>query len=417
MCLLPNNIDEETYPAMAASGSTRRRFEELDSLRGLAAVAVVFHHFLYLLPAICDEQRLPQFWLITYTPLHIFWAGREAVLFFFLLSGFVLSLPFLDHRVPLAPFLVKRVFRIYMPYLAAVFTAFAASTAFSRGGIPELSAWVNRAWMEPVTLRAAVQHFFLIGSFDNMQFDPVLWSLVHEMRISIMFPALMLLVMRKNWVTALSVGLVVSAIAHLISGHTTFMERTDYVDTFKFVYLFIVGAVLAQHRWRIVEYYSRLSRPVKYFLVIIATVFYTYKYSVLPDVGILHKYYFNDLMVTVGIVIFILTGLAATSASRLLTARPLVYTGKISYSIYLFHAILLFTWTNLLYGVVPLWAIMLLTFVTTFPLSALAYRYVEEPSISLGRRAASRLSASKTGNTKALPVHDVPQEGLTDQAA
>ena len=388
---------------MTVNSSRQRRFEELDSLRGLAAVAVIFHHFLYLLPAICDEQRAPQFLLITYTPLHTFWAGREAVLFFFLLSGFVLSLPFQERRVPYTPFIIKRVFRIYMPYLAAVCVAFAARTAFSREGLPELSAWANRAWIEPVTLSAAVQHLLLIGSFDNMQFDPVLWSLVHEMRISIIFPALMLLVTRTWWGTSLCIGLIVSAIAHLVSGHTSFLERTDYVETFKYVYLFVIGALMARHRQPILERYSRLGRPANYCLLTAATVFYTYKYSVLPDVEVLHKHYFDDLMVTVGIAIFILTALAATSASRLLTARPLVFTGKISYSIYLFHAILPFAWTNLLFGKVPLWTILPLTLVSTFLVSALMYKAVEEPSISIGRSLAAPASISRKARKAESP--------------
>lgn len=110
-----------------------------------------------------------------------------------------------------------------------------------------------------------------------------------------------------------------------------------------------------------------------------------------PDARILHIAYFDDLMITAGVCIFIMTGLATKSASKLLTARPVVYTGRISYSIYLFHGILLLTFTNLLYGLVPLWAVLILTLVSTFVVSALSFKYLEVPSISIGRKLAARL--------------------------
>ncbi len=371
----------------------QRRFEELDSLRGIAAVAVIFHHYLYLLPPICDQQRLPEFELITHTPLHIFWAGREAVLFFFVLSGFVLSLPFQDRKVPYGQFIAKRICRIYIPYLAAVCLAFGARHVFARGGIPELSSWFNSTWTDPITMRAAAEHFLLIGYFNNMQFDPVLWSLVHEMRISIIFPALMLMVTRAKWQTALAAGFVISGAAHFFTGHFHAfpIPEQDYIMTLHFIIMFVVGALMARHRWLLMERYARLAKPVKVALALLASVLYTYKWSVLPDVKLLHIYYFDDLMTTAGVCIFILTGLAAPSASRMLTAKPLVFTGRISYSIYLLHAILLLTFVNVLYGVAPLWTILPMTLVSTFGLSALMYKMVEEPSINVGRKLAASL--------------------------
>ena len=48
-------------------------------------------------------------------------AGREAVVFFFVLSGFVLSVPYAGPRAPrYGKFLAKRMCRIYPPFAAAV---------------------------------------------------------------------------------------------------------------------------------------------------------------------------------------------------------------------------------------------------------------------------------------------------------
>ena len=66
------------------------RFRSLDSLRGLAALAVVFHHCLLTLPAsaFCRGEIA---WWFAVTPLRLLIDGPGAVLLFFVLSGFVLA--------------------------------------------------------------------------------------------------------------------------------------------------------------------------------------------------------------------------------------------------------------------------------------------------------------------------------------
>jgi peptidoglycan/LPS O-acetylase OafA/YrhL len=124
-----------------------KRLEQLDSLRGIAAFTVLVGHFLLLFPAfwIATTTFSKQNWfiyLITFTPLHIFWCGTEAVVFFFVLSGFVLALPFFDSTktVSYTFFLIKRIFRLYPPYLSAVILAVLVNVfLFRRGGCSGLS--------------------------------------------------------------------------------------------------------------------------------------------------------------------------------------------------------------------------------------------------------------------------------------
>jgi peptidoglycan/LPS O-acetylase OafA/YrhL len=76
-----------------------RRFGELDSLRGLAALSVLIGHCLVVFPHLSGSYP-GQGWelwawnTLRSTPLSVVWAGNEAVILFFILSGFVLSLPF-----------------------------------------------------------------------------------------------------------------------------------------------------------------------------------------------------------------------------------------------------------------------------------------------------------------------------------
>jgi len=67
----------------------------LDSVRGLASVAVVLHHaFLVLEPDYLWPSVLLKWW----NPLRILIIGRPAVILFFALSGFVLALAIENDR-------------------------------------------------------------------------------------------------------------------------------------------------------------------------------------------------------------------------------------------------------------------------------------------------------------------------------
>jgi peptidoglycan/LPS O-acetylase OafA/YrhL len=70
----------------------------LDGLRGVAASVVVVHHLILasvagLAIAYTAGPRSHGIdHLLTYTPLHVIWAGPQFVIVFFVLSGLVLSL-------------------------------------------------------------------------------------------------------------------------------------------------------------------------------------------------------------------------------------------------------------------------------------------------------------------------------------
>src|SRR5207248_5294116 len=109
-------------------------------------------------------------WLLAamkYTPLHAFWGGHEAVIFFFVISGFVLALPYFKRPLHYTPFILKRISRIYLPYIVAVAVAALVDVRLSRGGIASLSSWVNGSWTEPLTLKLLASHALLVGSFRN----------------------------------------------------------------------------------------------------------------------------------------------------------------------------------------------------------------------------------------------------------
>ncbi|MGA9774275.1 MAG: acyltransferase [Blastocatellia bacterium] len=367
------------------------RFEELDSLRGIAAVTVVINHHLNVLPSVYDKTVYQSDqWLLEalkHSPLHIFWAGHEAVVFFFVISGFVLSLPYLKREMAYTPFIFKRISRIYLPYIVAVCAAVMLATIFSRGGIAALSSWFNNTWTSPVSVKLLLNHFLLIGVFNNGELNPVLWSLVHEMRISIIFPAILYVIIRFRWKAAVAIAVLCSCVSFISSmaSYRLASYNPDFFLTLHYVSMFIIGALLAKHRDALSGAFVRVSRMNRVYLLIAAILAYTYKWWLFPDARLLHINIIDDWAATTGVCVFIVFALSSKNASAVLRSKPLLFCGKVSYSLYLYHAIVLLTAINILFGVLPLWQIWMLSVGATFALSALMYRLVEVPSIRMGR--------------------------------
>ena len=105
--------------AIQKSASGRSHYPELDALRGAAALVVLMNHFhqVWLGTShphwIARPKLIPPLWLLV--------NGHASVILFFLLSGFVLTLPSLrgSHQ-PYPRYLARRVCRIYPPYVAGL---------------------------------------------------------------------------------------------------------------------------------------------------------------------------------------------------------------------------------------------------------------------------------------------------------
>lgn len=105
-----------------------RRMASLDGLRGIAAVVVLLNHSFVLVPSVADafngtEKGHGVAWWFTYTPLHVVWAGSEAVMVFFVLSGFVLTRSCEAVYSSWRAYYPSRLLRLYLPVVAALLFA------------------------------------------------------------------------------------------------------------------------------------------------------------------------------------------------------------------------------------------------------------------------------------------------------
>ena len=152
------------------------RLHELDALRGVAAVSVVLHHSALISPVIQDNTRADGLTAVNvakYSPLHALFAGNPAVIVFFVLSGLVLALPFAEGRGDgYRAFIVKRILRLWPPYVVAVAAAFLLAATIGAGGVSGMSEWFDEKWRDPITAAAIAGHASLITNFDNNGFIP-----------------------------------------------------------------------------------------------------------------------------------------------------------------------------------------------------------------------------------------------------
>ena len=376
-------------PLQPWSGSIKR-LDELDSLRGLAALSVVLYHFkvVWLDDAVPGwtphHKGIVNFLLLPVS------AGHEAVILFFVLSGFVLALPAVNLRPQTyRVFVVRRIFRIYFPCVAALVLGLVASMLFY--GDVTRSRCLGDFWSSPVDWNQFGQHLLFLGRFNTDRFDPPVWTLVYEMRISLVFPILCLLALRLRPRRSLTVAVCGSAIVMIAEDLIPGLDGyQDFLGTLHFAALFVVGIYLARERESISEAFSHFSRYKRVAIFAVSALLYFFGWTAWIDIVSKHTHYAMDLsadwITAVGAAGIIVVSLNSGWWRRGLLWWPVHALGKMSYSVYLLHFIVMLTTIHILYGKLPLSVIFLICLVVMLAASWMFYLYVEVPCISLGRK-------------------------------
>jgi peptidoglycan/LPS O-acetylase OafA/YrhL len=345
------------------------RIEALDSLRGLAALVVLLGHCLAVSGVAGDGW---DFWL-KYTPARLLTEGRFAVILFFCLSGFVLARPFLaDERPSYSRYVAKRICRIYPPYLAAIAVSAVLYWVVAPQPIPALGHWFNSSWNLPLTFRLLASHALMVGTLPSASLDNASWSLVHEMRISLVLPLLAWAVRRAS-LTSAGAALVIYAVSHYLGkqlGLRDFYYGQDFgsslVASAHFAPFFVFGALAAKH---VNQIDAQLSRTPRWLLALLA--------AAMIWAAACH----SDLANGAAAVVLI----AVSHQWAWLLRAPLLWLGKVSYSLYLIHLPVLFAAMHLSYGLLDPLAAVALTIAISLGAAEIMYRLVEAPSLRLSR--------------------------------
>lgn len=385
------------------------RIEAFDSLRGLAACTVVFAHLIQVLQGQTDRLYATFFdWtqIAVFTPLYVLWQSQAAVVLFFTLSGFVLYLLLDKARRPMAGYAVKRLVRLYVPYAAAVMVGLVGAYGVAGETLSGFNEWISKFWSWPVTWQAVAEHAAFLGQFNADRYDFTIWTLVHEMRISLLFPLIFWWVRGRPWWGAL-LPFVLASVAMALIGQpavqahvawvdalTGWVDRgglTAYVLTVHYLLPFAIGATLAHHRQVLLPAYRRLAPRTRVLLGVLAFLLYVHGSQAMHVFGLttLMPY---DWPLMLGAALLLIAAAAEPGLRRRLEHPALCYLGRISYSLYLFHPLVLLAMLHLFAHRVPLVILLPIILLMMFAVAELAYRTLERPAIRLSARAGDRVA-------------------------
>jgi peptidoglycan/LPS O-acetylase OafA/YrhL len=365
------------------------RYRQLDSLRGLGALSVFLAHFISL------KMALPLLDTLHQTPLGILCNGTAALMLFFVLSGFVLSLPFVRNERPLkfGEFYIKRVFRIYPAYIFAIILAVLLKQfVFDKNGLTPYSNWLNNFWnwnWDKDSPKEILKTLLLIGpDFKINYIDPPIWSLVIEMKMSIILPFFILIVSHGS--KTLNIGFL------LVMAWLTYEHNAWAIS------VFYLGILMAKYKDEVLGFIQSRRTVTVTVLIILALLLYNNNYELLGPIKRLNlpsKYILSYFLSAIGSCVILITVLGRPAASRFFQKRIFTFFGDISYSFYLVHVPLILTVGSLIsnrFAYSPVY-IFFVAFIAAVVLSYLMSVYVEQPFQRLAVRLVKKYQLGTAG--------------------
>lgn len=371
----------------------------MDGLRGIAALVVVACHVMSTLPGIGNavngdraaELTAAESWAV-FSPLHVLWNGTPAVHVFFVLSGFVLVLPFTRPGAAKswAQYYAKRFFRLYLPAWASLAVAVALILMIPRTASPLQSPWADMYVIDP-SVGQVLKDGLLMLSASTI--NTPLWSLKWEVAFSLLLPAYVFLALRwrRLWHVKIGAALLLSVVGGV-----------QDVDWLTYLPIFAIGAVLGAERERISALTRSWPRFVWFFVaaagLFLANAEWISREQPVPGV---------EAVVTVGALLIVLLFVSCGSAKKLGDTAVAQWLGRVSFSLYLVHLPIILAGVTLLRSVsLPL--ALAVSVAASFGIAELFFRYVEQPahrlSTAAGRAVARRTRRDAPADTPHIPA-------------
>lgn len=299
-----------THRASAAVPGVQR-FDALDACRGFCALAVVLFH------------------LNAATHGAAFWrGGYVAVMFFFVLSGFVLSHAYrgkIRDTGELGRFAIRRFGRLYPlhAFMLAVYVLIEVAYGFHSPG----------RFVDSTSVNSLVAQVFLVQAFtpfaESWNFPA--WSISVELWTSLGFGLLILLAPRRLRVTSAALGVALFSAGWVqapLARWTSAEEAAALVNVAQYMAAFLAG-VLTWDAYRSLS--ARGWRPPAGLDAA----------AVLLGLGVVALADHLGPIAQTGLFVIVVFVLAFENGvvSRLLKAAPCVRLGTWSYSIYLTHSL------------------------------------------------------------------------------
>ena len=352
----------------------------IDSLRALAVLAVIIYHV--------DVNYLP--------------GGFLGVDLFFVLSGYLISSLIIKEykktgSVNLYNFYIRRARRLLPAVYFMITVGLVVMVLFNEVLLRKSHLDAIFGYIYSSNWWYIFHKLDYFDSFGAQSPFKHLWSLAIEEQFYMIFPLLFLLVNRKkkskdgtyklnkNFLYVVLGLILVSLIAHILLFDINNISRIYFgTDTRAFSLLVgVVGAIL--YPMERLHAKVTLQQNLIYSVVslvsiatLITVMIYTSEYNTwLYRGGFL-------LVAILGLIVIISSGKQHTLMSRLLSFKPVVFIGKISYSLYLWHFPVLVLTTPVSEIGNPNIIFVILRVILTFALATVSYVFVETPIRKLG---------------------------------
>lgn len=373
--------------------SESKRIEYLDSIRGLAALFVLFYHTLsaFSWPAGYN-------WVASWPMVNILFDGRGAVCMFFVLSGYILSKPYIataenpsPRNLFLPTFYLRRFTRIWLPwFFVFILSLLVRKYLFSQPLTdPPVTPWLAQYWHSALTVGDFFRQCVFLLHDGTRQLVPQDWSLCVELRGSLLMPLFIyLLSPRRLWF------LFALALMFVLFGGLAY-----HYDSF------VVGVLLARYGEKAAAWCQCHGRPVRTLILVVGLAAYQLNsliFARFPEGGLLPAC--GWIAGSLGCGLVLMACFSSRSLQGFLGQRPVVFLGRISYSVYLFQLMAILSvlpwvvWLANECGVVNRPALLGLAFLAsisvTIGCAALAYRFIEVPAINLGHRWTRKLQGA-----------------------
>jgi len=349
------------------------RLHHLDSLRGIAALAVSLQHSM----ACFVSGKIHDYAYSLF--------GLSPVVFFFLLSGFVLSRSLDVEKGKtfsgVMAYYIRRFFRLYPAALVSmVFAVLIASFTLSQVDWSGFSLWL-RELVGKMGLSDGLSGYLesLLPLRDHYVFNPPLWTIREEFACSFLLPLLILLLVRFP-----------SMVLPMGAALAWMLWRARYHQPASFLFSFYLGFIIhmaSPHLERI----SEKTTKIVLFFALMLWIF-SIKQGFNPVTG----------SIVLGVILLVLIPCQWPFLRRMLESPPLRFLGRISYSFYLLHfPIMLLTcgllvshhFSFLIFGnrFVSSLILFVISVSITLLIGHFSEKLVETPWNRLGRKLSSRL--------------------------
>ncbi|MCQ1536384.1 acyltransferase [Methanosarcina sp. KYL-1] len=390
----------------------------LDGLRGVAAINVmIMHFFVALAPAVIYGDKLPSHLgnldlVFSSTPLGLIGAGDFSVCIFFVLSGYVLTQKYFKTRDKniIISSAVRRYIRLFVPVFAAVMLSYLlASAGLYRYYIETMTISAGSNYRDYWTftpdivdaLKQAVWGSFFVGG--KTVYNPVLWTMNIEFFGSMLVFAMALLFgpLRNRWTFYFA-----AAVLFLNSYYLAFVIGMVLADTFntrKPVFETGNKTTLSKTGNKIT-----LSNIVLSIILILGLFLGSYPTSPVTGdslYGFLNNGFFHTPKISyhvigAGMIMYVL--LNSQLLQKVFSSPVPLFLGKISYSLYLIHFLVISSFTCalflVLYPVLPYGTAVLISCLSSLlliiPLSYLFYRYIDMAGVKLSKNFYNWLANS-----------------------